>query len=524
MSSGSLIQEQRELVRKAHAAIADRGQEESSARELFRREILTAETSLNATHTAANEQLQVAKTALAEAQRVMGKTPEIKAVPPDAAPPDDLLSDIMARNEKIKGLLDRLKLGRAEDERLKAGSSSMITGLVVGAAGGLVILVLMFFGLGTSIGRSIMSPGMVMGLSAAVLIVVGAVVFTLSGGAPQRKFAPERDFPQLCNEVAHLMHRHEALLEESQATFERRVGERRAHLDQTLLSITERIRQQPDSMRSDIAHFTDNANGVALEWKHPSWSSWTIGSGLPPAVCIGELRPDESIQTLAIPALVEFPGQKALLFRARGAPKEEAIHTAQSLIYRLLATSTPGNIRLTMIAPHSSAHVFDPLMRLGIQNRSLVTHRVWSDPQQIVERLTELTKRVDELDRHISDRFDSLAEYNARTGSVETHRAVIVIDYPIAFNAASVRALRRIAERGPRRGMFLAIVADPVEAEKQSVDLRELVDVSTVIDWDGRRWVWQDEDFSKCALELDRAPDSNLATKIVQHVGQAARS
>ncbi|MCX7840296.1 MAG: FtsK/SpoIIIE domain-containing protein, partial [Anaerolineae bacterium] len=77
----------------------------------------------------------------------------------------------------------------------------------------------------------------------------------------------------------------------------------------------------------------------------------------------------------------------------------------------------------------------------------------------------------------------------------------------------------------PRCGVYAVILVDTDKPIPHGFNLADLERVSTVIAWDAtqKRFVWQDEDFKDCLLELDTPPDVELFNRIIRTVGEAAK-
>jgi S-DNA-T family DNA segregation ATPase FtsK/SpoIIIE len=58
---------------------------------------------------------------------------------------------------------------------------------------------------------------------------------------------------------------------------------------------------------------------------------------------------------------------------------------------------------------------------------------------------------------------------------------------------------------------------------KEGFNLEDLERTATLIVWDGQRFVYQDEDFKHCLLEVDTAPPINLLDRILELVGTQAK-
>ena len=100
---------------------------------------------------------------------------------------------------------------------------------------------------------------------------------------------------------------------------------------------------------------------------------------------------------------------------------------------------------------------------------------------------------------------------------------LVVFDFPVNFNETAARRLVSIAQNGPRCGVYAIVLMDTDKLLPYGFNSADLEQNAKVIAWQDGRWVWQDEDFKECTLELD-APPAELFNRIVNAVGEAAKA
>jgi hypothetical protein len=120
----------------------------------------------------------------------------------------------------------------------------------------------------------------------------------------------------------------------------------------------------------------------------------------------------------------------------------------------------------------------------------LVTSRAWTEPRQIEQQLASLTE---------------------------------LMDFPANFSEEAARRLVSIAQNGPRCGVYAVIMVDTSKPLPHGFTLADLERASTVIAWDGNRFLWPDQEFKDCLLALDSPPNAVLFNRIVNTVGEAAK-
>nr|MBA3533261.1 cell division protein FtsK [Ardenticatenales bacterium] len=70
--------------------------------------------------------------------------------------------------------------------------------------------------------------------------------------------------------------------------------------------------------------------------------------------------------------------------------------------------------------------------------------------------------------------------------------------------------------------VYTVVLTDPSKPLPHRFSLADLERVSTVVSWEEKRFVWQDEAFKTCLLDLDGPPEAKRFNEIVHKVGAAA--
>jgi hypothetical protein len=164
-------------------------------------------------------------------------------------------------------------------------------------------------------------------------------------------------------------------------------------------------------------------------------------------------------------------------------------------------------------------------MRLADFDEQLVTSKAWTEPHHIEQRLADLSEHMENvIQKYLRNQYATIEAYNAQAGEVtEPYRVLAVFDFPANFSETAARRLVSIAQNGPRCGVYTVVLVDTDKPLPYGFNLADLEQNATVIAWDGKRWVWQDEDFKDCLLELDEPPPAELFNRIVTAVGEAAK-
>jgi len=101
---------------------------------------------------------------------------------------------------------------------------------------------------------------------------------------------------------------------------------------------------------------------------------------------------------------------------------------------------------------------------------------------------------------------------------------LVVFDFPVNFNETAARRLVSIAQNGPRCGVYAIVLMDTDKPLPYGFNSADPEQNAEVIAWQDGRWVWQDEDFRECALELDAPPPAERFNRIVTAVGETAKA
>jgi S-DNA-T family DNA segregation ATPase FtsK/SpoIIIE len=226
------------------------------------------------------------------------------------------------------------------------------------------------------------------------------------------------------------------------------------------------------------------------------------------------------------PALFTFPSNQSLILKASNNGRSSGAAGIQSLLLRLLASLPPGKLRFTFLDPVGLGQNAAPFMHLADYDEQLVTGKAWTEPQHIEQRLADLTEHMEKvIQKYLRNQYTTIEDYNAKAGEIaEAYRVLVVFDFPVNFSETAARRLVSIAQNGPRCGVYAIVLMDTDKPLPYGFNSADLEQNAEVIAWQDGRWVWQDEDFRECALELDAPPAAELFNRIVKAVGEAAKA
>jgi hypothetical protein len=304
------------------------------------------------------------------------------------------------------------------------------------------------------------------------------------------------------------------------------------HLETEWNNTTEKLFQYVDALNS-------TADQLFPDWTEPRWKDWAPLEGFPSAVKFGHLDVDvESLSGLAIqdlpfplpgdsrfsvPLSLTFPQQGSLLLSTRSnAHDNHAVDTLNDIIYRLLSTVAPNKLSFTIIDPVELGQNFAGLMHLVDYEESLLNGRIWTQPQQIEERLAHLNEHMEKvIQMYLRNEYATIAEYNAKAGDIaEKYHFLVVADFPTNFSELAIRRLLSIAASGARCGVFTLIHWDRRQSIPHDCTSEDLQKNSLCLTRKGSSYAIMDRATPGITLRLDPPPDPEFATQLLQEIGQ----
>jgi S-DNA-T family DNA segregation ATPase FtsK/SpoIIIE len=255
------------------------------------------------------------------------------------------------------------------------------------------------------------------------------------------------------------------------------------------------------------------ATGIFSQWDLSRWKGWTPPEQFQNAAKFGRLEVDVEKfaetsnadipvgspnprapakarrlalpcpATLSVPLALTFPNEGSILFEAGKTTGEDAISAINNIIYRLLSTTPPGKISFTIFDPVGLGQNFAGIMHLADYEASHINSRIWTQTQQIEEKLAELNDHMEKvIQMYLRNEYATIAEYNAQAGSIaEKYHFLVIASFPVNFSDTAAQRLRNIAASGARCGVYTLVHWDqrqmlpqnfvPDELRKNSVRL-----------------------------------------------------
>ncbi len=229
--------------------------------------------------------------------------------------------------------------------------------------------------------------------------------------------------------------------------------------------------------------------------------------------------------TVSLPLMLRLPEQGSLLFETHHAGGETVIGAFNNIILRLLTTIPPGKLSFTIIDPVELGQNFAGLMHLADYEESLIDRRIWTQRDQIEERLGELSAHIEKvIQMYLRNEYATITEYNEQAGSVaEKYHFLVIADFPSNFSDIAAKRLRSIALSGPRCGIFTLIHWDqrqplpdgfvPDELRKNSVRVRRERDAY---------FLSKEQIEHGITLAFDLPPPPELAVELIHKIGKSS--
>ena len=249
------------------------------------------------------------------------------------------------------------------------------------------------------------------------------------------------------------------------------------------------------------------------------------------AALAGTLPKDERLSLpgdteFTLPMLLGHPQHGSLLIESEDGDKAAMIGALNNIILRLLSVSAPGKASFTVIDPVGLGENFAGLMHLADHEEGIINSRIWTQPQQIEQRLGELNDHMEKvIQMYLRNEYATITEYNLKAGNIaEKYHFLVVADFPAAFSDAAAKRLLSIAVSGARCGVFTLIhwnLRQPMPQDFVAAEFREACVRLTRLPRGG--FALGSEATAGLTVRLDAPPSPDIATKFIAKVGAASK-
>ncbi|MDB6073712.1 MAG: segregation ATPase, FtsK/SpoIIIE family, partial [Verrucomicrobiaceae bacterium] len=158
----------------------------------------------------------------------------------------------------------------------------------------------------------------------------------------------------------------------------------------------------------------------------------------------------------------------------------------------------------TILDPVGLGQNFAGMMHLADYEESLINRRIWTQRDQIEERLAELNEHIEKvIQMYLRNEYQSITEYNEQAGSVaEKYHVLVVADFPANFSDVAAKRLMSIAASGANCGVY------------------------TLIHWDQRHPLpdgFVPEDLRKAGINIRHEPQGFIISPVQAEMGATLR-
>lgn len=276
-----------------------------------------------------------------------------------------------------------------------------------------------------------------------------------------------------------------------------------------------------------------------LPWEGRLWKDWKPPGAFKTAArfarldldvkkACGAIPQDQRLAlpgpTLAVPLVLRYPQQGSILFEISRSGSDAVVGALNAIIFRLLATTPPGKLSLTIIDPVKLGQNFSALTHLADYEENILNGRIWTESNQIEDRLAAVTEHMEKvIQMYLRNEYATIAEYNAAAGKIaEKYHFVVIADFPANFSEAAVRRLLRIAASGARCGVYTLIHWDHHHGGAEHVG-DELRKASVCVNVERDQFTLAQPAITGARLLLEEPPAGDVATDFVRRVGEASR-
>jgi S-DNA-T family DNA segregation ATPase FtsK/SpoIIIE len=301
-------------------------------------------------------------------------------------------------------------------------------------------------------------------------------------------------------------------------------------------------RQLAEGLERIQAPIEEKSDQVVRPWDDPSWDNWVPPRTFASTLRLGQLTVDlkkiaDAVprkgdlklrlpEPFAVTASLGFPRQASLLIQTQDrASREEGMRVLQMVMARLLTTLPAGRVRFCIIDPVGLGQNFAGFMHLADHDDALVGGRIWTETDQIQQRLADLTEHMETvIQKYLRNEYETIDEYNDQAGELaEPYRFLVIADFPTSCEVEACKRLSSIASSGARCGVYTLVLQDLRQALPSEMRLDDLEAHSVVLEWVEGRFVWKDQVFRQFPLTIDPPPPEEWTTRTMDIVGRHAK-
>ena len=294
------------------------------------------------------------------------------------------------------------------------------------------------------------------------------------------------------------------------------------------------------SLASLLEHIKQLDDGCGPTWNSGTWTTQSlplafagdirmaVASGRAQALG-GELPARDELpwtgpEDLALPIALDLRDLGALRIEHDAESRLQAMATLRSMVLRTLTTIPPGRLRLVLCDPVGLGQEFAGFMHLADHEEADILTRIWTEPQHIEQRLTDLTEHMESvIQTYLRNEYESIEEYNAQAGEIaEPYRLLVLADFPEGLSERGVRRLESIVASGRRCGVFTMILRDTARDMPEGLSETALNEGALRLQCKDGGWSLLHPELPPMDISIEEPPNDDALTAIVERVGSAA--
>jgi plasmid maintenance system antidote protein VapI len=337
-----------------------------------------------------------------------------------------------------------------------------------------------------------------------------------------------------------LQRAYDAEIQALQQSFEQAAAAGESRSQQAWNELEQRLRtgltqiSPPTVAPGESAHYSSDGR--------PDWDHWRAPESFPQSMPFGRLsvnlkqivdQDSAGAQVklkfpaeFTVPASLAFPHGASLAVVHPRAGRREAVEFLRVVMLRILTCLPPGRARFTLIDPVGLGQSFAGFMRLADYDDALVNGRIWTQPDQIEQRLSHMTEHMETvIQKYLRNEFPTIDDYNAQAGELaEPYRFLVVADFPSGFGPDALRRLDAIAATGARCGVYVLLSSEQELTCDAATTLDKLMAHCVVLEPSSGGFRWRDDIFGRFPLALDTPPSEAVMTSLLDKIGRAAKA
>jgi len=341
-------------------------------------------------------------------------------------------------------------------------------------------------------------------------------------------------------ELSALNQSHQTEMEALQRKFNEDNAANQAKRDQAWHELENRLETGLAQIKAPTIAGADG--GQLAAQANPDWNHWQAPVEFPDLMPFGRLSVNlkqivdadaagaqvqlQFPQAFTVPASLAFPHGASLAVLHDRSGRLEAIEFLRVVILRILTCLPPGRARFTLIDPVGLGQSFAGFMRLADYDDALVSGRIWTQPDQVEQRLAHMTEHMETvIQKYLRNEFPTIDDYNAQAGELaEPYRFLVVADFPSGFGPDALRRLDAIAATGARCGVYVLLSCERHQSGDAANTLDKMLSHCVVLTQSPGGFQWRDDVFGKFPLTLDKPPSETTMTALLDKVGKAAKA